>query len=78
MSYTLNVVIMYSCYIDIAGSDNCFASKDNNEEAVFHNPGKFDLYFCTPAFHYLIKCNPNLDILFDLAIASQILDNLQF
>jgi hypothetical protein len=78
MSYTLNLVLMHSCCIDIAGSDNCFASKDNNEEAVFHNPGKFALYFCTYAFHYLIKSNPNLDILFDLAIASQILDNLQF
>jgi hypothetical protein len=49
---------MYSCYIDITGSDNCFAS---NEEALFHNPGKFALNFCTSTFHYSIKNNPNLD-----------------
>jgi hypothetical protein len=36
-----------------AGSSNRCASKDNNEEAIFHNPGKFHLNFCM--YYWLLK-----------------------
>jgi len=36
-----------------AGSGNRCASEDNNEEAIFHNPGKFVLYCPVSIIHYL-------------------------
>lgn len=52
-AYDTDHVFMLYGILTFAGSSNRCASKDNNEEAIFHNPGKFSHYFSVSIINYL-------------------------